>query len=170
MYLSLMYTVEKFASEPTGLHANFKLSASGEELILSRPDGIIIDSLSFGTIPTDNSLERCPDGIGAFAITSKPTYNKVNCIISSNKDQQTNAHITIYPNPILDYFKVQFDQFASGSIIIQDIHGNIRHQEVFNKMNQLHVQLDEMPPGMYLVNLNLDQNQKFVKKIIVLNP
>ncbi|MBK9961191.1 MAG: T9SS type A sorting domain-containing protein [Saprospiraceae bacterium] len=65
---------------------------------------------------------------------------------------------------------MQFDQFASGSIIIQDIHGNIRYQEVFNKMNQLHVQLDEMAPGMYLVNLNLDQNQKFVKKIIVLNP
>ena len=166
----LVLWLDEDSSEPTDLHANFKLSASGEELILSRPDGIIIDSLSFGTIPTDNSLERCPDGIGAFAITSKPTYNKVNCIISSNKDPQTNAHITIYPNPILDYFKVQFDQFASGSIIIQDIHGNIRYQEVFNKMNQLHIQLDEMAPGMYLVNLNLDQNQKFVKKIIVLNP
>jgi len=36
-----------------GLHAAFKLSASGEELVLSTPAGHVLDSLSFGPAATD---------------------------------------------------------------------------------------------------------------------
>lgn len=46
------------------LHANFAISAGGEEIILTRPDGTRIDEFVPIAIPTDFSLGRQPDGIG----------------------------------------------------------------------------------------------------------
>lgn len=164
----LVMWLDEDSSEPTGLHANFKLSAGGEELILSRPDGTILDSLSFGAIPTDNSLERCPDGNGTFAITAKPTYDKVNCNVSSNEDQQVNVQLSVFPNPALDNFKVQFDEYVSGIVFIQDLNGVIKYRKEFSLEDQITISLNDIPSGMYLVHINLDTNQKLVKKIIVL--
>jgi hypothetical protein len=47
-----------------GLHANFKLSASGEAIALLSPDGRIVDSVTFGEQGTDISMGRYPDGGG----------------------------------------------------------------------------------------------------------
>lgn len=49
-----------------GLHANFKLSASGEAVILSDSTPAVVDSVSFGSQALDISSGRCPDGTGAF--------------------------------------------------------------------------------------------------------
>ncbi len=49
-----------------GLHANFKLSAGGEAVVLSSPELVIIDSLTYGAQSTDISMGRCPEGTGAF--------------------------------------------------------------------------------------------------------
>ncbi len=51
------------------LHANFKLSANGEELHLSGPPNtgtLLIDSVTFGPIGQDRSLGRMPNGEGPF--------------------------------------------------------------------------------------------------------
>ncbi len=44
------------------LHVNFKLSASGESIVLSSPDGTIVDAVTFGAQSTDVSEGRVPDG------------------------------------------------------------------------------------------------------------
>lgn len=46
------------------LHANFAISAGGEEIILTRPDGTLEDEFEPIAIPTDFSLGRQPDGTG----------------------------------------------------------------------------------------------------------
>lgn len=46
------------------LHAGFAISAGGEELLLTRPDGVRIDEFAPFAIPTDFSLGRQPDGTG----------------------------------------------------------------------------------------------------------
>jgi len=43
------------------LHADFKLSRYGEEILMSF-EGVMIDFVSFGTQETDISIGRCPDG------------------------------------------------------------------------------------------------------------
>ncbi len=60
-----------------GLHANFKLSASGEAIVFSNPDLTVIDSLSFGVQVTDSSYSRCPNGTGPFGTTA-PSYGITN--------------------------------------------------------------------------------------------
>ncbi len=57
----------------TPLHTNFKVSASGEFLLVSSPSGSIIDSITTPVLITDLSYGRIPDGGMDFAILSNPT-------------------------------------------------------------------------------------------------
>ncbi len=50
-----------------GVHTNFKLSKSGEAIILSASDGSVIDQVVFGAQETDVSTGRHPNGNGEFA-------------------------------------------------------------------------------------------------------
>ncbi len=62
----------------TGLHANFKLSADGENLYLVTPDMGFADQLTFGPAEDDESFARLPNGSGAFSWTSSPTFDDIN--------------------------------------------------------------------------------------------
>ena len=92
-------------SEQSGLHANFKLSASGESLILS--DGsVIYDQVDFGQQTQDVSYERCPDG-GTFTFAD-PTFDALNnCALGLDEFSLQLVHI--YPNPSNTNFTIQSD-------------------------------------------------------------
>ena len=60
-----------------GLHTNFKLTASGEQVYLFNPDTNLIDFVHFTNMPADISIARKFDGNGSFAV-SMPTFNQSN--------------------------------------------------------------------------------------------
>jgi hypothetical protein len=60
-----------------GLHSNFKLSSLGEELILSKPDGTLIDEVIYPGQTLELSYSRFPDGTGAFR-WQNPTFRNSN--------------------------------------------------------------------------------------------
>jgi hypothetical protein len=66
-------------SAQIGLHANFKLSSQGEEILFSAPDGTLLDKVIFPGQTLELSFSRNPDGIGTFRWQT-PTYNKTNNI------------------------------------------------------------------------------------------
>jgi hypothetical protein len=80
------------------IHCNFKLSASGERLILSK-SGTVLDSLSFGAQTADVSYGRCPDGTGSFAVLSTPSYNTSNCTVGIKELNEEVGSVAVYPNP-----------------------------------------------------------------------
>jgi len=55
------------------LHTNFSISAAGEEVIITRPDGQRMDELLPITIPTDISYGRLPDAGEQWYFFDKPT-------------------------------------------------------------------------------------------------
>jgi len=57
----------------TGLHTNFKLSASGEELALFSPALELEDSLTYNAQNVDISYGRCPDGSNIWGYYTNPT-------------------------------------------------------------------------------------------------
>ena len=64
----------KDRTDPAGeLHANFSISSTGEEIVLTAPDGTRIDELAPTEIPTDISLGRYPDGTGNWHYFTHPT-------------------------------------------------------------------------------------------------
>ncbi len=60
-----------------GLHANFKLSSLGEEIVLSKPDGAIIDKIAYYGQNLELSYSRIPNGTGSFT-WKNATFNKSN--------------------------------------------------------------------------------------------
>jgi hypothetical protein len=59
-------------------HTNFKLSADGEEIMLSRPDGTEIDAKKYDALSDNFSLGRVLDGSDEWACFSTPTPNTNN--------------------------------------------------------------------------------------------
>jgi hypothetical protein len=101
--------------EQSGLHATFKLSASGESVVIS--DGTTIyDQVDFGIQTQDISYARCPDG-GTFTFAD-PTFDALNnCALGLNELSISTAHI--YPNPSNGNFTIQAD-FNMGFMTCRD--------------------------------------------------
>lgn len=65
-------------------HTTFKLSATGEGVWLSNPDGYVVDKVDFGKMPLNpsggewTSLARLPDGIGQFSWCTESTPDELN--------------------------------------------------------------------------------------------
>lgn len=59
-------------------HTNFKLSKSGEALVLSKKDGELVDFIEFDAQETDQSFGRKTDGEAVFNIFSNSTPNSSN--------------------------------------------------------------------------------------------
>ncbi len=91
-------------TDQEGLHANFKLSASGEEIYLSMPDTTILDEITFGEQETDLSYGRYPDGTGEFIVMT-PSFSAANVNGITSVDDagvEIPADISLaqnYPNP-----------------------------------------------------------------------
>ncbi len=64
-------------ADQAGLHASFKLSASGEAIVLSDMQMRVIDSVTFGAQTANLSMARRPNGRGAF-VQGAPTFNASN--------------------------------------------------------------------------------------------
>lgn len=63
------------------LHASFRLSAVGESLVLTRPDGTVADLLEIPLLPRDVSYGRHDDGWAFFAEPTPWTANKTTAYV-----------------------------------------------------------------------------------------
>ncbi|GJQ33547.1 MAG: hypothetical protein HBSAPP04_23860 [Ignavibacteriaceae bacterium] len=84
-----------------GVHTNFKLSKSGEEIFLTAPDGVtVLDSIIFGPQTTNVSFGRLPDGgTEWFPVPPTPGYTNVPVSV---EDETLPAGYSLgrnYPNP-----------------------------------------------------------------------
>ena len=69
----LLIWADDDAGDSPGLHANFKLSAKGESVVLSDTDdngNTVIDAVDFPALDADVAYGRTPEGSGAFQVLS----------------------------------------------------------------------------------------------------
>jgi hypothetical protein len=159
-YGYLMVWADEDPSTPSYVHANFKLSASGEQLMLSAPGGAVLDSLTFGPQTTDKSMARCPDGIGTFSTATFPTFKLSNCAIGVNELNSQSDIVMVFPNPANDRLSVR--QFGNGSKQIEVI--NSLGREIYRSTftNDIVVDTSGWESGLYFIKVGTQ-----VRKIIV---
>lgn len=81
------------------LHANFKISAEGEEIILSHVNGNSADMISFGAQAPGQSLGRWPDATGVF-VEMDPTFKSPNFgDPTSTNMAETKSLLQVFPSP-----------------------------------------------------------------------
>ena len=81
------------------MHANFKLSNLGEQLILTNSDSLVIDSITYFSQVDDISFGRSPNGSGSFSMLA-PTFKANNDFPISV--EQIFDEAMIYPNPFTE--------------------------------------------------------------------
>jgi hypothetical protein len=147
----------------TGLHANFKLSASGEKIVLTHAIAGIMDDISFGAQTTDVSMQRCPDGTGDF-IFAIPTFNGANCFSTLLDEETGNMGLTIYPNPFSGRLHINSGSKTIKTIRIVNIMGQTMFQGIGYDKDNLELNLDHLPTGLYMVIINDVIRRKIIKE------
>jgi hypothetical protein len=98
--------------EQEGLHADLKLSASGESILLSDNDLNIIDYVDFPEQKPDTTTGRYENGTGDF-IEMLPTFGYENSNIVYVVDETTSLNSSVclkqnYPNPFSNTTTIEF--------------------------------------------------------------
>lgn len=155
-----------------GLHADFKLSASGENVILSYPDGTKLEEVVFGPQTADMGYARIPDGTGAFVIKN-PTFNLNNDSLLGIDDEPTTqiSLLQNYPNPFKQ--ETTFKYKVSDALIVQlkifDMFGRELNTLVdeYQKAGVHELTYDfrenNIPGGIYFCRLSAGKYSKVLK-------
>jgi hypothetical protein len=166
------------------LHTSFKLSKTGEEVVLLQivgPDTLIVDRLEFGIQARNKTFGRYPDGSSALEYLAAPTPWASNIMTPTGpQDEQWPDHeesvISIYPVPTSGFLYLKFNPvLMTGNnlanqdltVSIYDIAGILVHSSEHPLSSGL-VQLDMTghPSGLYLVRIQLGSGH-FVKRVIL---
>jgi hypothetical protein len=124
------------------LHANFKLSATGEKIILLNKSKVEIDRIEFGTQQSDLSSARQPNGVGNFAIGNHTFAG--NNTITATKDIATKT-ITIRPNPAISEISTLGDE-QDTKWFIYDMHGRL---VLISNLNV--ISIESLVSGTYVI-------------------
>lgn len=146
----------------SGLHANFKLSSSGESVLLSNASASLLDETTFGVQTTDITYGRYPNGTGPF-ISMTPTFESTNTntiSVDVIDIEESSNNFNIYPNPSSDNITIEFEKVESQPIYIFNIIGNIIYQETINDKN-INIDVSNWSKGIYLIKTK-DRVEKLI--------
>ncbi len=129
----------------SGLHSNFKLSSSGEELMLLDRNGYLVDKLSYNAINDDISYARRPNGTGNF-VFQEHTFNANNDLISSNQNTEIKPK-HIFPNPADQYVFASTDIPTPATYQIVNTMGVCIQKGYLNSKNA--IPLQDIQSGLY---------------------
>lgn len=153
----LLWADEK-ATTVSYLHCNFKLSAGGEQLILTNAAGKVMDSLTFGAQGDDISYARCPNGTGAFS-AALPTFNISNCA-NSIHEEDGQQPISVYPNPANASVMVEFNNTKQQNrVTVLNMMGQEMLSLNSTRKSEL-INTAELPVGLYFIRVNETQFKK----------
>jgi len=149
-----------------GLHTNFKLSASGESVVLLNSAGALKNYVSYPQQYTDTSYGRYPNGTGNWCFMLH-TYNNSNssCISGINEYYADNSDIKIYPNPAGNKIFVEINNENPKYEITFTIYnsiGQIIYNQTMAHKKELIVDVSEFPEGIYIISVNNRANKKFI--------
>lgn len=134
------------------LHANFKLSAGGESILLLDKNLVILDEVTFGQQTTNKSSARIPNGTGNFVI-GEHTFGANNEGTSSTEETVQNQ-LKVYPNPSEGNTLIENGSSVVKQVRIYDMQGRLVTKfevEAFSTG-----QLSNLPGGIYVVRTSTE--------------
>ena len=141
------------------VHCNFRLSATGEQLMLSNNSGTVIDSITFGALGPDTSLARCPNGTGSFG-WRVPSFNALNCPVGIDEQYLFSSAAIIYPNPAGHLLQIKiFRPLKNNFLKIYSASG----QEVFFSAvtsEEETIDISNLSEGFYFLSINQREHHK----------
>jgi hypothetical protein len=141
-----------------GYHANFKLSADGEPLLLLDSTAKQIDMVVIPALADDEAYARIPNGTGAFTKTSKHSFNKNNNSTTHAVDNLQIKNLKLYPNPGKDFITLETNTTKKTDVVIYNLHGQRMYAD---RITHARIDVRNWSAGTYIVRTQ-DQSIKFV--------
>ncbi len=160
-----------------GLHANFKLSASGETIVLSDNNLLVLDEIIFGQQKADTTTGRYPNGTGEF-VEMLPSFSATNLsgILAIDTPLSDIIHSIIlrqnYPNPFRDQTTIEFRLEQAGEVTLNvfNIYGMLVETLVSQQLTagaySYSFRAGDLPSGIYFYSIQA-QNRVQVKKMVI---
>ncbi len=146
----------------SGLHANFKLSGSGENVVMSYDYGYYIDDISFGIQTADISYGRYPNGTGNFTFLA-PTPLAFNQPLSV-ENITSSQDFKIYPNPVNTDITIVSQGELVYNIRICDIKGSVIVNDFLKGELEVSYNLSFLNSGIYIILINQKYPFKLIKQ------
>ncbi len=148
----------------TGLHTNFKLSASGETIYFSDATGNLLDEISFTNQTTDVTFGRYPNGTGSFMFMN-PTFSAENSnlpiTVGVDEIKVVKNDFEVYPNPTNSILNIVFENNEDTEFEIYNLLGNKVYTSTTSSQ-QYHINVANWAKGIYLI-----KTKTTVEKIMV---
>ncbi len=142
----------------SGYHANFKLSAFGEDVLLLDSTGQQVDKVVFTQQETDKAFARSPNGIGNFIIKIA-TFNKNNDGITKTTSISKSG-FNIFPIPASQWISIHSENTNPSEYRIIDALGKTIVSGIILQTATINV--SHLLPGVYSFLLDRES-----KKIII---
>jgi hypothetical protein len=147
------------------LHANFKLSGSGESVILTTADLAIVDQTTFSSQYDNLTYARVPNGIGSFTIQD-PTFAFNNDHVGISIASENLGEILVYPNPVTSTLNLHIPSLkesytfkllsASGNLVLDG--------DVKNELTTFDV--SSLPNGLYFLLISSSNSIETTRVVI----
>ncbi|MGB0390463.1 MAG: CotH kinase family protein [Salibacteraceae bacterium] len=150
-------------------HADFKLSASGEEVVLFYDNGNdiqMIDYVSFSSQTTDYSYGRVTDAATDWQVFKIPTPNATNIDrwTSVNENELT-TEFKVYPNPYNGQINIENPNSEVAQLKIFDLKGQLLHSSQLAASENFTWKEMEQAKGMRIILIETATTQKVYKVI-----
>ncbi|MFT6360995.1 MAG: hypothetical protein ACJAYJ_005239 [Saprospiraceae bacterium] len=129
-------------------HSNFKLSKTGESLILSKPDGELVDFIEFDAQETDQSYGRNTDGGAIFSIFLNGSPGSSNNEVTSTNTFETDLNFSHQPGFYTQPIDLKIMTETSDLTLHYTTDGSIPTESdaIFN--NLLNLNFDNQPTSV----------------------
>ena len=151
-YLVIWCDDDSTNTTDTRPHTNFKLSSSGENLVLINSANVIVDSVTFGKQKKDTTWARYPNGTGSFRYLL-PTFNAAN-LLTSTHDFLDGALLSIFPNPTNQFLTISTENRPLSKITLFNTIGQV--VRVLQKIDNQSITFDigDFPEGIYFIKID----------------
>ena len=127
-------------------HANFKLSATGETVLLAGDNLSIFDQVVVGGQQPDISFGRYPNGTGPFVLMPT-TFNGPNSLTSAGQEAEREK-FRLYPNPVNLTLHIESNE-TLGLVRVTDALGRTHIFKDVKNSTVVELDFGHLPAGMY---------------------
>lgn len=135
-----------------GIHANFKVSSSGETIGFSDPDGFELSRVSIPEMYSSTTYGRYPNATGPF-MRMFPTFEAENSYtaLEIETENETAPSVNLYPNPATNHLTITWNDEINTPFVIYNLQGEEVYAGELSSIQELTV--SEWSNGLYVLIL-----------------
>jgi spore coat protein CotH len=148
-------------------HTNFNLSSTGETILLSDSQGVIIDQIAYPLQTQNTSYGRYPNGSGPWTYMNTTFASENNAELGTTENGNVETPVHVFPNPATDILFINSDSAPIVKLELFDCAGRTWLVKTAQSTMYSH-SITDLASGMYSIRITLSNGEELIKRVIKL--